>query len=263
MIKTTKQHAEHWHIESLLRLGDDALILGQRVGQWCGHGPALEEDLAMANVGLDLIGQARMLYTHAGKLEGENHDEDWFAYFRDAHQFRNHSLMELPNGQGKHDDYAITIARNWIHSARMVLLWTELAQSSDEQLAAIAAKAVKESVSHLRHSRDWVIRFGDGTDISHKKIQSALNELWPYTNELFTDDDIDRAAADAGLTVLPSSLQARWLEEVRQTLRIATLTEPTANEYLSTGKQGVHTEHLDYVLVELQSVARAHPGATW
>jgi ring-1,2-phenylacetyl-CoA epoxidase subunit PaaC len=262
MTDKTKQTAD-WHIESLLRLGDDALILGQRVGQWCGHGPALEEDLAMANVGLDLIGQARMLYTHAGELEGLGHDEDWFAYFRDAGQFRNHSLMELPNGQGKHDDYAITIARNWIHSARMVALWTDLADSSDTQLAAIAAKAVKESVSHLRHSRDWVIRFGDGTELSHQKIQSALDQLWPYTNELFTDDDTDRASANASVTVLPSSLRERWQQEINNTLAQATLTEPAKNEYLSTGKQGVHTEHLDYVLVELQSVARAHPGATW
>ncbi len=263
MTDTTEISTRDAHIESLLRLGDDALILGQRVGHWCGHGPALEEDLAMANIGLDLIGQARMLYTHAGKLEAADHDEDWFAYFRNAGQFRNHSLSELPNGQGRHDDYAITIARNWIHSARMVPLWTALTNSSDEQLAAIAAKAVKEAISHLRHSRDWMIRFGDGTDYSHKRIQNALKQLWPYTNELFADDDIDQIAARAGVIVLPSTIKPKWSEEITQTLKEATLSEPAANEYLSTGKQGVHTEHLDYVLHEMQSVARAHPDATW
>lgn len=263
MTDTTQQAAPDWHIESILRLGDDALILGQRVAEWCGHGPALEEDLAMANIGLDLIGQARMLYTHAGALEGQGRDEDQFAYFRHSGEFRNHALTELPNGKGRHDDYAITITRNWIHSARMVPLWQWLTGSCDDQLAAIAAKAVKEATGHLRHSRDWLIRLGDGTDESHQRMQDALDRLWPYTNELFSDDSVDREAADNGLVPLPSSLRTAFDAEVTASLAEATLACPGDSEFLSTGKQGQHTEYLDYILAELQSVARAHPGASW
>lgn len=260
---TPGQSTPDWHIRSVLRLADDALILGQRVAEWCGHGPALEEDLAMANVGLDLIGQARMLYTHAGTLEGRGRDEDQFAYFRDSGEFLNHALTELPNGNARHDDYAVTITRNFLHSARMVPLWTGLAASTDSHLAAIAGKAIKEARGHLRHSRDWLIRLGDGTDESHERMQRALDRLWPYTNELFSDDDTDKQAANAGLVPLPSSLRPAFDTEVDAALAEATLTRPVASEFLSTGKQGRHTEYLDYILAEMQSVARAHPGARW
>ncbi|MGB7180376.1 MAG: 1,2-phenylacetyl-CoA epoxidase subunit PaaC [Burkholderiaceae bacterium] len=252
-----------WHLETVVRLADDALILGQRVAQWCGHGPALEEDLAMANIGLDLIGQARMLYTHAGILEGAGRDEDHFAYFRTSSEFRNHSLTELPNGNGPHDDYATTITKNWLHSARMVPVWQHLAESSDQQLAAIAMKAVKEATGHLRHARDWVVRFGDGTEESHQRMQTALNKLWPYTNELFADDAIDQEAASNQIAPLPSSVKPEFDKEVAIILAEATLSQPAPTQFLSTGKQGQHTEHLDLILAEMQSLARAHPGATW
>lgn len=259
----TQKQTPDWQLETIIRLADDALVLAQRVSEWCGHGPALEEDLAMANIGLDLIGQARMLYSHAGELEGAGRDEDQFAYFRTSTEFRNHALTELPNGNGRHDDYAITITRNWLHSARMVPLWQALTKSSDPQLAAIASKAVKEAAGHLRHSRDWMLRLGDGTDESHDRMQSALDRLWPYTNELFVDDAIDKAAADNNLAPLPSSLKGAFQSEVCATLPQATLTQPVASQFLSTGKQGQHTEHLDLLLAEMQSLARAHPGAAW
>ncbi len=202
---TESSSAPLWHVDAVLRLGDDALILAQRASEWAGHGPVLEEDLAMANIGLDLLGQARMLLSHAGELEGNARDEDALAYFRDSPFFRNHSLSELPNGQGKHDDYAVTIMRHYLHSERMVLVWEWLAESADPQLANIAAKAIKEAKGHLRHARQWVIRFGDGTEESHLRAQSALNLLWPYTNEYFKDDETDQSAAAAGIIPLPSS----------------------------------------------------------
>jgi len=215
--------APTWHVTTLLRLGDDALVLAQRASEWAGHGPVLEEDLAMANIGLDLLGQARMLLTHAGKLEGKGRDEDALAYFRDSPAFLNHSISELPNGKAKHEDYAVTIARHYLHSERMVLLWAALANSSDEQLAAIATKAIKEARGHLRHARAWMIRFGDGTEESHERAQMALNWLWPYTHEYWADDEIDGAAAEAGVSILPSSLRADWQAQVANTLNEATL----------------------------------------
>lgn len=252
-----------WHIETVMRLGDDALVLAQRVSEWTGHGPVLEEDLAMANIGLDLLGQARMLLSHAGHLEAAGRDEDALAYFRDSHQFRNHSLTELPNGNSPHDDYALTIARNYLHSERMVLTWQALSGSSDEQIAAIASKAIKEARGHLRHSHAWLVRFGDGTEDSHQRAQAAIDRLWPYTHEYFADDDTDKAAAQAGIAPLPSSLREKWLHQVKQTLAQATLNLPTDTSFVSTGKRGIHTEFLDYLLAEMQSVARAHPGAKW
>lgn len=259
----TVSTAPGWHVDTVLRLGDDALILGQRLGEWAGHGPVLEEDLAMANIGLDLIGQARMLLTHAGALEGAGRDEDQLAYFRDAAQYRNHSLIELPNGVGKHDDYAITIVRNLLFSALMVPMWQALRGSGDTELGAIASKAIKESTGHWRHARDWVIRFGDGTPESHRRAQQALDRLWPYTNEFWQDDDTDRAAADAGVAPLPSSLRDAWHAQIDPVLAEATLERPADSPFVSHGRAGRHTEYLDYVLAEMQSIARAHPGARW
>lgn len=255
--------APDWHVDIVLRLGDDALVLAQRASEWAGHGPVLEEDLAMANIGLDLLGQARMLLTHAGKLEAKHRDEDALAYFRDSPAFRNHSISELPNGKGRHEDYAVTIARHYLHSERMVLVWTALAESSDAQLVAIAAKAIKEAKGHLRHGRNWLIRFGDGTEESHDRAQTALDLLWPYTQEYWVDDEIDQAAANAGVSILPSKFRADWQAAVTDTLAEATLSQPEDSGFLSSGKRGQHTEHMDYLLAEMQQVARAHPGAKW
>lgn len=259
----TGSSAPAWHVESLLRLADAALVHSQRLSEWCGHGPILEEDLALTNVALDLLGQARLLYAHAGALEGRGRDEDAFAYWRDAGAFRNPTLVELPNGTGPRDDYAVTIARLFLHAAWQVPAWSALAGSADAQLAAIAAKSVKESRYHLEHARQWMVRFGDGTAESNRRAQAALDRLWPYTREWFVDDPIDAAAAQAGVGVLPSSLRPAWDGIVDTTLAEATLRRPADSEFVSTGRQGVHSEYLGHLLAEMQTLARAHPGARW
>ena len=256
------------HVEYLLRLGDSSLILGQRLGEWTGHGPVLEEDIAMANVALDLIGQARLLLSHAGVVEGAGRDEDQLAYFRDAREFRNFTVCELPNsglekGHTQSGDYAFTVVRNLLFCAYQVLLWQALAESKDAQLAAIAAKSLKESTYHLRHAADWTIRFGDGTEESHVRAQRALDALWPYTNELFADDAVDAAAAQAGVGVLSAPLRAAWLETVGAVLQEATLAQPRDSGFVSTGKAGLHSEHFDFLLAEMQVLPRAHPKAVW
>ena len=264
--------ARQAHVDYLLRLGDSSLVLAQRLGEWTGHGPVLEEDIAMANVALDLIGQARLLLTHAGQLEGAGRDEDALAYFRDAHAYRNHTLCELPNsglgsghtqGRTQAADYAFTILRNLLYVTWQVQLWRALANSADAQLAAIAAKSLKESSYHMRHAADWTIRFGDGTDESHARAQKALDALWPYTNELFADDAVEQAVVQAGTGVPGASLRAGWLAQVTEVLTTATLQPPRDSAFVSTGKHGLHSEHLDFLLAEMQVVARAHPGATW
>ncbi len=251
------------HAQYVLRLGDNALVLGQRLAEWCGHGPVLEEDIAMTNIALDLIGQARLLLTHAGRLEGEGRDEDALAFLRDEQHFRNWTLLELPNGEGKHDDYAVAIVRNLLYAALQVPLWQALAGSADAELAAIAAKSVKEARAHLRHASDWTIRFGDGTEESHRRAQSALERLWPYTNELWADDDTDREVEAAGIGVRPSTLKPQWDATIDAVLAEATLARPRDSAFVSTGKRGVHSEYLGYLLAEMQSLARAHPGAQW
>lgn len=255
--------APAWHVEAVLRLGDDALVLGQRLAEWCGHGPVLEEELAMANIGLDLLGQARLLLSHAASLEAAGRDENRLAYFRDEAAFRNHSIVELPNGRGPHDDYATTIVRNLLCSARAVGLWQALLESSDPALAAIAAKAAREVAGHWRHAAEWTVRFGDGTGESHQRAQSALERLWPYTHEFWFDDPVDVAAHRAGVTCLPSSLQADWSARLDAVLEEATLARPADSRFMPGGKQGRHTEHFGYLLAEMQSLARAHPEATW
>ena len=256
-------------VDYLLQLADNALILGQRNAEWCGHGPILEEDIALANISLDLVGQARLLYQHAASLIGNGATEDTLAYFRDAHQFRNYTLVELPHrgplaGTAASDrDYATTIVRNFLYSALMVALWDALQQSQDQQLAAIAAKSVKEARYHLRHARDWLIRLGDGTDVSHAKAQAALDHLLPYTQEFWTVSKQEAAAAADGTGVDNRLLRDAWEAEVRDTVEEATLKLPPATGYIPRGKEGLHSEHLGYVLAEMQSLARQHPGAQW
>jgi ring-1,2-phenylacetyl-CoA epoxidase subunit PaaC len=256
-------------VDYLLHLADNAVVLGQRDAEWCGHGPILEEDLALANVSLDLIGQARLLYQLAAARLGGDATEDRLAYFRGDTEFRNYTLLELPNhgalvGYAASDrDYATTIMRNFLYSALMVLLWEALAKSADEELAAIAAKSLKEARYHLHHAADWVVRFGDGTEESHARAQAALDHLLPYTEEFWTPSAAEDAAVAAGAAVDVRTLRAGWEALVADTLAEATLVRPQVRGYVPEGKNGRHSEHLSYLLGEMQILARAHPGATW
>ena len=256
-------------LEYLLHLADNALILGQRNAEWCGHGPILEEDLALANNSLDLIGQARLLYQYAAQIKGNGATEDTLAYFRDVPDFRNYTLLELPHRAplaatvAGDRDYATTIVRNFLYSALMALLWERLQGSPDAHLAAIAAKSLKEVRYHLRHSRDWLVRFGDGTDESHARAQSALDHLMPYTQEFWTASAHETAACQAGAGVDAGELRTDWNTLVDSALAEATLKRPSDKGYVTQGKHGVHSEHLGFVLAEMQSLARAHPQATW
>jgi ring-1,2-phenylacetyl-CoA epoxidase subunit PaaC len=256
-------------IDLLLHLADNALVLGQRNAEWCGHGPVLEEDIAMANISLDLIGQSRLLYQHAARLIGDGCTEDRLAYFRDAGEFRNHTLLELPHhgplaGTARAErDYAITIVRNLLHSSFMLLAWDALQASADAQLAAIAAKSLKEVRYHVRHSTDWTIRLGDGTAESQARMQAALNHLMPYTQELFSGSPMERAAVADGVGVDFSALKPAWDAAINAVLAQATLTRPSAEGHLTQGKNGLHSEHLGWLLAEMQSLARAHPDAVW
>lgn len=259
------------HLEYLLHLADNALILGQRNAEWCGHGPILEEDLALANMSLDLIGQARMLYEHVAKLKNDGSTEDSLAYFRDVPEFRNYTLLEQPHNSGlvptaaADRDYAATIVRNFLYSALMVPLWSKLQSSKDAQLAGIAAKSYKEALYHLRHSRDWLVRMGDGTAESHERAQRALNHFMPYVQEFWTHSDMETAAAAAGVGFDVRNLQADFDTMLNEALAEATLQRPAAGGYVTTGKHGLHSEHLGFVLSEMQSLARAHPEpeAVW
>ena len=256
-------------VQYLLHLADNAVVLGQRNAEWCGHGPILEEDLALANVSLDLIGQARLLYQLAAARIGGNATEDTLAYFREDTQFRNYTLLELPNygplvGYAATDrDYATTIVRNFLHHALAVLVWDKLCQSPDDELAAIAQKSIKESRYHLQHTRDWVIRFGDGTPESHGRAQKALDYLLPYTAEFWVQSELETEATASGAGVDVPSLQQDWDQLVDETLTEATLSRPEIKGYIPQGKQGIHSEHLSYLLGDMQSLARAHPEATW
>lgn len=260
-------------LQYVLRLADNALILGQRNAEWCGHGPVLEEDIALANISLDLIGQARLLYAHAGELEGRltgrARQEDEYAYWREEREFRNWTLLELPHtgplaGTARTErDYAVTIMRNFLYGALMAALWPALETSQDAGLAAIAAKSAKEARYHLQHAAGWVMRLGDGTDASHVRMQRALDHLLPYMNECFAPDPVEQAAADQGVAVPTASLRDAWEAIVHATLEDATLRLPAPSAFVSTGKLGVHSEHMSYLLAEMQGLARAHPGAQW
>jgi ring-1,2-phenylacetyl-CoA epoxidase subunit PaaC len=241
-----------------LRRADDALILGHRLSEWCGHAPAMEEDMALANMGLDLLGQARELYSYAAKVEGQGNDEDKFAYLRDVRQYRNLLLLEQPNG-----DFARTMARQFFYAAFADLYWRAMMQSSDATLAAIAAKSEKESAYHLRHSSEWMVRLGDGTEESHRRAQTAVDDLWAYTGEMFQADESERALIERGVAVDPAMLHPQWLATVSNVVTEATLTLPRSGWMQQGGRSGKHSEHLGHLLSELQSMQRTFPGATW
>ena len=241
-----------------LRLADTALVLGHRLSEWVGHSPVIEEDLAFGNMGLDLIGQARSLYSYAGEIEGKGRDEDALAYLRDAPEYRNILLVEQPNG-----DFAATMVRQLLYAAFAHPYFEELPRSKDAMLAAIAAKAAKEMAYHLRHSAEWIIRLGDGTEESHRRAQDALDDLWPYTAEMFETDQVERALIEAGVAIDPASLRPTWDKTLDRVLSEATLERPRDGYMQSGGRIGHHSEHLGHILSELQFLQRAYPGATW
>jgi len=242
----------------LLRRADDALILGHRLSEWCGHAPMLEEDMALANMGLDLLGQARELYSYAAKVEGQGNDEDKFAYLRDIRQYRNLLLTELPNV-----DFARTMVRQFFYSAFADLYWRAMITSSDATLAAIGAKSEKESAYHLRHSSEWIVRLGDGTEESHRRAQGAIDDLWAFTGEMFAVDEAERGLIEAGVTIDPAALKPQWLKTVTGVISEATLALPKNDWMQQGGRIGRHSEHLGHLLSELQSLQRTFPGATW
>lgn len=241
-----------------LRLGDDALILAQRTGEWIAFAPELEEDLALGNLALDLLGQARSLLTYAGQADGTDRTEDDLAYFRDERDFVNCQLVELAN-----DDFAVTMARLLVFAAYQYELHSRLISSSDETLAAIAAKARKEVAYHRDHAAVWVVRLGDGTDESHRRMQAGLETIWPYVAELFESDDLVRALAADGIAVDPAELAEPTLGFVRRVIAESTLTEPTPHARHTGGRRGIHTERMGHLLAEMQHLARSHPGGQW
>ena len=242
----------------VLRLADTSLVLGQRLGEWIGQAPALEEDLALANLSLDLIGQARLLLTYAGELEGRGRDEDALAFLRDAPEFVNLTLAEQPNG-----DFGHTLMRQFLFDAFHFDLLKGLTVSSDPRIAEIAQKAAKEAAYHLERSSDLVIRLGDGTPESHHRMQNALDALWSYTGEMFVSDEKDAEVAARGLIPDPASLKGGWQQTVREVLNEAALIVPESAFAHKGGKRGVHTEHLGYILADMQFLQRAYPGSTW
>ena len=245
-------------VEYLLRLGDDRLVLGHRLSEWCGHGPILEEDIAISNIALDLVGHASALLALAGEFEGEGRTEDTLAYFREAVAYRNALIVELPKG-----DFAFTIVRQFLFDAYSVLLLDALSRATNERVAAIAAKCLKEDKYHLRHSSEWVVRLGDGTEESHARAQRALDELWRFTAEMFDRDAVDDAVATDGIVVDHEAIASRWRAMVTDVVQRATLSLPVDGAMRRGGRRGRHTEHLGHMLAEMQIVARSHPGATW
>ena len=241
-----------------LRLGDNALINGQRLSEWCGHGPMLEEDLALANIALDLIGRARLLLSYAGEVEGAGRAEDDLAYFRNEREFRNFLIMELPRG-----DFAFTMARQFFIDAYDCFYHQALQDSADSTLAAIAAKTLKECQYHLRHSGEWMLRLGDGTAESRERLSRAVAELTPFTFELFAGDDIDRRMEEQGIGVDLQAVAAAWHDKVDAVLAAAAIPRPAPAFTRSGGRQGLHSEHLGYLLAEMQCVQRAWPGLQW
>ena len=244
----------------LMRIGDSCLVHAQRLAEWSGHAPILEEDIALTNLALDLVGQARALLTHVGQQAG--FDEDQLAFLRDERDFVNVTLVELP-GRRAGRDFADAVLRNLLLAAWMNVLWTKLQASSDAEVAAIAGKAVKESRYHVAHAADWVVRLGDGTDESARRMCQAVERLWPYTAELFETDAVDTAAAESGLGPMRVSLKAEWDAIVAPVLAEARLSIPATGAFRSTGSRGVHSEHLGYLLAEMQTLQRSFPGGVW
>ena len=242
----------------LLRLGDQSLVLGQRLGEWVGHAPVLEEDLGLANIALDLIGQARLLLAYAGEVEGRGRGEDDLAFLRQHVEYLNPTLAEQPNG-----DFGETIVRQVLIDAFQLELYERLVSSSDERLAAIAAKAVKETRYHLRYSSSWLVRLGDGTAESHARAQAALQRLWPYTVELCEEDELDREMAERGVAPRLAEVRNAWSRRIDEILAEATLERPRDRPHTWFGKRGEHSEHLGYMLAEMQYLQRAYPGARW
>ncbi len=253
---------DHALFDALLRLADSPLVLAQRLGAWVGKGPVLEEDLALTNVGLDLLGQARLWFAYAGEVEaryaGKGRDEDQLAFLRDGGEYRNLLLVEQPNG-----NFADTMARQFLFDAWHQLSLAALARSRDARIAEIAAKSAKEVAYHVERSADWVIRLGDGTTESHAKMQAAIDALWTYTGEMFAADPAELALAEAGIVADVRALAAPWRQRVGAVLEEATLVLPADAHMQKGGKQGVHTEHLGYLLAEMQFLQRAYPNATW
>lgn len=246
-------------IDYTLQLADNALIIGHRNSEWCGHGPILEQDIAISNIALDYIGQARNFYQYAAALSGNGATEDSLAYLRDAIDFKNCLLTELPNG-----DWAQTILRQFFFSAYQYFLYQQLQQSTDQQLAAIAEKAFKEVTYHLRWSSEWVIRLGDGTEESRERMLHAIEELWSFTGELFEATTYEQQSVNDGYGVAFQEIQHSWMKKVALVFEEATLPIPAANIWMqSGGKKGIHTEHLGFILAEMQFLQRAYPGAEW
>jgi ring-1,2-phenylacetyl-CoA epoxidase subunit PaaC len=239
-----------------IRLGDDALILAQRLSEWSARSPEIEEDIALMNIALDLLGQARSLLNYGGSAT--NRSEDELAYLREERQFTNVQLVELDNG-----DFATTLVRQLLFSGYQYELYRTLESSTDAQLAAIAAKAVKEVAYHLEHAAGWVLRLGDGTELSHDRAQAALEALWPYAHELFVDDTVFEAVAELGAGPLPSALRDGWQGSVLPVLAEATLTVPDDPWQPTGGRQGLHTPAFGFLIAELQHLHRSHPGASW
>ncbi len=244
--------------EFLCRMGDNTLILGHRISEWCGHSPVLEEDIALANHALDLIGQTQLWLGLAGEVEGRGRSADDLAFLRDAWDFRNALLVERPNG-----DFGHTMMRQFLFDAWHIEMLRALRGSADARVAAIAAKAIKEVAYHLEKSSDIVIRLGDGTEESHRRMQDALDALWSYAGELFLGDVADEAVARAGIAPDPASLRSAWEATVRAVLAEATLAIPAGTYVHKGGRKGVHSEHLGHLLAEMQFLQRAYPGATW
>ncbi|KAB2810212.1 1,2-phenylacetyl-CoA epoxidase subunit PaaC [Phaeocystidibacter luteus] len=241
-----------------LRLGDTALILGQRLSEWCGHGPVLEQDIALTNIALDQIGQARQFLQYAAELKGDGADEDTLAYHRDAHEFRNLLLVEQPNGH-----WGDTLARQFIFDTYNYFLFERLMKSKDERIASIAIKAMKEIAYHAQWSAEWIIRLGDGTQESHDKIQQSIDDVWMWSGEMLEADKLDVAMMEAGIAPDLNEIKELWLTKVSEILKIATLEMPEGTGHQRGGKKGVHSEHLGYILAEMQYLPKSYPDATW
>ena len=245
-------------VQYLLRIADTNLILAQRIAEWCGHAPALEEDIALSNMALDLVGQSRALLTRAGELEGRGHDEDQLAFLRDERDYFNATLVELPRG-----DFAFTVLRNLFVATWAKLLWERLVDSSDAEVAAIAGKAVKEVRYHQQHAADWVVRLADSTDEARRRVDAALDDLWRYTSELFGADAVDHHALATGLGPRWADLQEPWVAEITAVFDEAGLALPKASGFRPTGTRGVHSEHMGFILAEMQHLQRSYPGGAW